>query len=39
MGAGQAGLATSYWLAQHGVEHHVLERRDRILQVNLHGPA
>jgi len=26
IGAGQAGLATSYWLAQHGVDHVVLER-------------
>lgn len=27
VGAGQAGLAASYWLAQRGVEHRVLERR------------
>jgi putative flavoprotein involved in K+ transport len=27
IGGGQAGLATSYWLAQAGVEHLVLERR------------
>lgn len=27
IGAGQAGLATSYWLTQHGVEHVLLERR------------
>ncbi|MCA4133997.1 NAD(P)/FAD-dependent oxidoreductase [Arthrobacter sp. M4] len=27
IGAGQAGLATSYWLSQKGVEHVVLERR------------
>ena len=27
IGAGQAGLATSYWLAQLGVEHRILERR------------
>ncbi|MHC6591656.1 flavin-containing monooxygenase [Arthrobacter sp. C152] len=27
VGAGQAGLATSYWLTQHGVEHRLLERR------------
>lgn len=30
IGAGQAGLATSYWLARHGVEHQVLERRDAL---------
>ncbi|HKU03243.1 MAG TPA: NAD(P)-binding domain-containing protein [Arthrobacter sp.] len=30
VGAGQAGLATSYWLAQRGVEHVVLERRDAL---------
>ena len=30
IGAGQAGLATSYWLTQHGVEHLLLERRDRL---------
>lgn len=28
IGAGQAGLATSYWLTRHGVEHQVLERRE-----------
>ncbi len=28
IGAGQAGLATSYLLTRHGVEHQVLERRD-----------
>lgn len=28
IGAGQAGLVTSYWLSQLGVEHQVLERRD-----------
>lgn len=27
VGAGQAGLATSYWLSQTGVEHQLLERR------------
>lgn len=27
VGAGQAGLATSYWLAQRGVEHRILEKR------------
>lgn len=27
IGAGQAGLATSYWLTQAGVEHRILERR------------
>ncbi|SDT00590.1 putative flavoprotein involved in K+ transport [Pseudarthrobacter equi] len=27
VGAGQAGLATSYWLSQQGVEHRLLERR------------
>ncbi|MFE4082274.1 flavin-containing monooxygenase [Paenarthrobacter sp. YIM B13468] len=27
VGAGQAGLATSYWLTQAGVEHRILERR------------
>jgi putative flavoprotein involved in K+ transport len=27
IGAGQAGLATSYWLTQHGLEHLLLERR------------
>ncbi|MET3719280.1 NAD(P)-binding protein [Arthrobacter sp. UYEF21] len=30
IGAGQAGLATSYWLTQHGVEHQVLDRRDEL---------
>ena len=30
IGAGQAGLATSYWLTQYGVEHQVLERRDAL---------
>ncbi|MFF2345178.1 flavin-containing monooxygenase [Pseudarthrobacter sp. NPDC058119] len=30
VGAGQAGLATSYWLAQRGVEHVVLERRNAL---------
>ena len=30
IGAGQAGLATSYWLTKAGVEHVVLERRDRL---------
>ncbi|AUZ33912.1 FAD-dependent oxidoreductase [Arthrobacter sp. PGP41] len=30
IGAGQAGLATSYWLTRHGVEHQVLERRDAL---------
>ena len=29
VGGGQAGLATSYWLKQHGREHIVLERADR----------
>ncbi len=28
IGAGQAGLATSYWLTQAGVDHLVVERRD-----------
>ena len=27
IGAGQAGLATSYWLTRYGVEHQLLERR------------
>ena len=27
VGAGQAGLATSYWLSQRGVEHRILEQR------------
>ncbi|MFF1830538.1 flavin-containing monooxygenase [Paenarthrobacter sp. NPDC058040] len=30
IGAGQAGLATSYWLTQAGVEHQLLERRDSL---------
>jgi putative flavoprotein involved in K+ transport len=30
IGAGQAGLATSYWLTQRGVEHQLLERRDTL---------
>ena len=30
IGAGQAGLATSYWLTQLGVEHQILERRDSL---------
>ncbi|MDR6986002.1 putative flavoprotein involved in K+ transport [Paenarthrobacter nitroguajacolicus] len=30
IGAGQAGLTTSYWLTQLGVEHQVLERRDTL---------
>ncbi|MDI3213235.1 NAD(P)/FAD-dependent oxidoreductase [Arthrobacter sp. AL12] len=30
IGAGQAGLATSYWLSRHGVEHQLLERRDAL---------
>ena len=30
IGAGQAGLATSYWLTQAGVEHQILERRDSL---------
>ncbi len=30
IGGGQAGLATSYWLTQAGIEHLVLERRDRL---------
>ena len=29
VGAGQAGLATSYWLTRHGHEHIVLEQADR----------
>lgn len=29
VGGGQAGLATSYWLKQHGREHLVLDRADR----------
>jgi putative flavoprotein involved in K+ transport len=28
VGAGQAGLAASYWLSRAGVEHLLLERRD-----------
>ena len=27
IGAGQAGLATSYWLSRAGVEHQLLDRR------------
>ncbi|WP_024365333.1 flavin-containing monooxygenase [Arthrobacter sp. TB 26] len=30
IGAGQAGLATSYWLSRHGVEHQLLERRPEL---------
>ncbi|WP_026542924.1 flavin-containing monooxygenase [Paenarthrobacter nicotinovorans] len=30
IGAGQAGLTTSYWLTQFGVEHQLLERRDSL---------
>jgi putative flavoprotein involved in K+ transport len=30
IGAGQAGLATSYWLTQAGVQHLVLERQTRL---------
>ncbi|HEU0088630.1 MAG TPA: NAD(P)/FAD-dependent oxidoreductase, partial [Pseudonocardiaceae bacterium] len=30
IGGGQAGLATSYWLTEAGVEHVVVERRDRL---------
>ncbi len=30
IGGGQAGLATSYWLTQAGIEHLVLEQRDRL---------
>lgn len=30
IGAGQAGLATSYWLTQAGVEHQLLERRESL---------
>lgn len=30
IGGGQAGLATSYWLTGSGVEHLVVERRDRL---------
>jgi putative flavoprotein involved in K+ transport len=30
VGAGQAGLATSYWLTQLGVEHLLLERRNEL---------
>ncbi|HEY8701188.1 MAG TPA: NAD(P)/FAD-dependent oxidoreductase [Arthrobacter sp.] len=30
VGAGQAGLATSYWLSQAGVEHQLLERRETL---------
>ena len=30
IGAGQAGLATSYWLSRAGVEHQLLERRETL---------
>lgn len=30
IGAGQAGLATSYWLTRAGLEHLVVDRRDRL---------
>jgi putative flavoprotein involved in K+ transport len=30
IGAGQAGLATSYWLKRAGIEHLLLERRERL---------
>ncbi|WP_159698314.1 NAD(P)/FAD-dependent oxidoreductase [Arthrobacter sp. 18067] len=30
IGAGQAGLTTSYWLTQFGVEHQILEQRDSL---------
>lgn len=30
VGAGQAGLATSFWLTQAGVEHQLLERRESL---------
>ncbi|WP_364308210.1 NAD(P)-binding protein [Paenarthrobacter nitroguajacolicus] len=30
IGAGQAGLATSYWLTQAGIDHQLLERRDSL---------
>ena len=30
IGAGQAGLATSHWLTKAGVEHLVVDRRDRL---------
>ncbi|MFJ5955384.1 flavin-containing monooxygenase [Paenarthrobacter sp. NPDC092416] len=30
IGAGQAGLTTSYWLSRFGVEHQILERRDSL---------
>lgn len=30
VGAGQAGLATSYWLTRAGVDHLVVDRRDRL---------
>lgn len=30
IGAGQAGLTTSYWLTQFGVEHLILDRRDSL---------
>jgi putative flavoprotein involved in K+ transport len=30
IGGGQAGLATSYWLTKAGVDHLVVDRRDRL---------
>ena len=30
IGAGQAGLATSYWLSRHGVDHQLLEQRPEL---------
>jgi putative flavoprotein involved in K+ transport len=30
IGAGQAGLATSYWLTRHGVEHQLLDQRPEL---------
>ncbi|WP_432396457.1 FAD-dependent monooxygenase [Pseudarthrobacter sp. L19] len=30
IGAGQAGLATSYWLGRNGVAHQLLERRPEL---------
>ena len=30
IGAGQAGLATSYWLTRHGVDHQLLEQRPEL---------
>lgn len=30
VGAGQAGLATSFWLSRHGVEHQLLEQRPEL---------